>query len=195
MAHQVYHDGQPRIRQFATAVQLGGGVDHVFARPGKILRYRYLLDATGAATSWQARGDTINTEVDQESEPLMSGVYAADELLAAGWPRLDSTIDRSSVILTSTLEEYARWYRDNRSGVVRIPEITVTLDERSRFNPNQLGDWARFTIVDAWHPLKGDGTPSYSPRLRIVGCEIVPVDRDTGKEECRLIAAEEEEVN
>lgn len=191
-----YHDGQPRVRQFLAAETLGGaGQDHVLTRPGNVIRWRYLMDATSAATSWQARGDTINTEVQEDSEPLMSSVHEADHLLAAGWPRLDSTINRSSVILVDTLEEYARWYRDHRSGVVRIPEITVTLPEATRLNPNQLGDWARVTIVDPWHPLKADGTPSYAPRLRIVGIEVVPTSRDTGREEIRIIAEEPEEMN
>lgn len=189
-----YHVGQERRREFVTAEMLGGGQDHMFSRPGSIIRWRYLIDATDAATSWQARGDTVNTELQQDSEPLMSAVYEADGLLGAGWPRLDQTIDRPSVILTSTLEEYARWYRDHRSGVVRIPEITVRLDDRTRFSPNALGDWARITIVDPWHPLRDDGTPSYAPRLRIVGVEIIPTSRETGQEECRLIAAADEEV-
>ena len=188
-----YHVGQERRREFVTGSALGGGADHVYTRPGNIKRWRYLIDATTAATSWQARGDTTNTDAGANSEPLMSGTYPATALLDAGWPRLDSTVDRQSVILTSTLEEYATWYRDNRSGVTRIPEITVRLPDVTRFNPNSLGDWARITIVDPWHPLV-DGRPSYAPRLRIVGVEMVPTSRETGQEECRLIAAEDEEA-
>lgn len=194
---RTYVDGGERRREFVTGYpQLGADVpaaDWVFQSPGNIIAWSYPADATGTATSYQARGDTVQDDVAADSEPLLSDEHHAAGLLAAGWPRLDRTVDYSSVILKSTLDDYARWWATTRPGVIRVPQITVRLPASTPVDPNQLGRYARLKIVDDWFPPGPDGEPTFAQRWRVIGLGVEPVSRETGQEKVTLIFAEEEE--
>ncbi len=180
-----------RVRDFIGGLFVfATGQDQVWTRPGNILSWSYGADATGAATSYRTRGATVNDDLGATSEPLMGTAADADALHAAGWARLDKTIDYSSVVVAGTLDDYARWWAANRAGVTRVPQATVRIDEQTAFTPNNLGDYARLTIVDTWFPLDGNAKPTFSKRLRIVGCEVTPPTRNTG-ETLKLIFEEE----
>lgn len=189
-----YVSGGVRVREWIAAPQLGSSTtDHLFSQPGNVISWSYGSDATNAGTSYQTRGDTVQDDVAADSEPLMSTVGAgqASALLAAGWPRLDKTVDYQSVTDVATLDGYARWWASTRAGAIRIPEVTVRLDERTTFSPGQLGDYAKLKLVNDWFP-RVNRKPSFSRRWRVVGAEITPVDRETGQEQARLIFAEED---
>lgn len=180
-----------RVRDFIGGLFVfATGQDQVWTRPGNILSWSYVVDATGAATSYQARGATINDDLGATSEPLMGAAADADALHNAGWARLDKTIDYSSVVVPGTLNDYARWWAANRAGVTRVLQATVRIDDQTAFTPNNLGDHARLTIVDAWFPLTDTGKPTFAKRPRIVGCEVTPPTRTTG-ETLKLILEEE----
>ncbi len=179
-----------RVREWVAARQLSANsTDHYVAKPGNVLSWSYGINASTAATSYRTRGATINDDLGETSEPLLSAVHDSAPLLAAGWPRLDTLVDYQSVSVLGTLNDYAHWWRDNRAGAVRILQVTIRLDEHTRFTPNALGDYARVVITDPWFPLE-DGRPSFSRRPRIVGCEITPPTKTDGQERCALIFEE-----
>lgn len=148
------------------------GVIRDITQPGKIKAWSYPSDATQAATAWQARGDTINTNLGARSEPLMSQVYEAGDLLAAGWPLLDRTEDYSSVRSKSVLNGYAQQLAITRSGTVSIPRVLVHFDTTFAIDPNYLGDTAKFTLVNDYFPLGEDGTPTFTKAWRVVGMDL-----------------------
>lgn len=179
-----------RTREFVAAERLSTGqTDHVWKQPGAVLAWSYAIDATEAGTSYQARGDTINTDLGEDSEPLMGGWYHVASHVDFGWPRLDITLDYRSVTSGDTLNDYSIWWVNNRPGATRIPQVKVRLGDRNRFTPNSLGDYARIQLVNDWWPLDDNGAPTFSNRWRIVGCEIAAPDKDT-EEECTLIFEE-----
>ena len=184
-----------RARHFVTASRLGQDqTDHVWTRPGNVVSWSYPSDAASAATRWRARGDTDQDDLTADSEPMLGTVQTADELIAAGWPWLDHTEDYQGVTQVDTLDAYARWWRDTRSGVIRIPQARVRLDDSPSFTPDRLGDYARLTIVDPWFPLdrsEGYGRPTFSRRWRVVGIEVTPTSREDGQELATLIFAEQ----
>ncbi|MGH3745816.1 MAG: hypothetical protein ACRDT8_00270 [Micromonosporaceae bacterium] len=187
----VYADSNERVREFVTGYpQLGqADVPHTLEQPGDVISWRWLLDATSTATNWQTRGDSANSDVTEDSAPLMSGEFRADELLALGWPLLDGTRDYTSVIELPTLDAYARWWRDTRSGVVAIPEVTVRLPAQPSLTPQRLGDHARLRLHNVWWP---DG---FAARWRVVGMEVIPRQRGQAQDRAKLIfAASDEEV-
>lgn len=190
---RAYISGGVRVREWIAAPQLGNATtDHVFTQPGNVVKWAYGSDASAAATSYQTRGDTVQEDVAAESEPLMSTASAGDAsaLLAAGWPRLDRTVDYQGVTVQSTLDGYARWWATTRPGVVRIPEVTVRLGAGQSFSAGQLGDYARLSLVNDWFP-RVDRKPTFTRRWRVVGAEVTPPSRETGQELMRLIFAEE----
>lgn len=195
---RTYTSGGARVREFVTGYPMLGSdapaADWVFQQPGNILSWSYPADATGTATSYQTRGDSIQDDVTADAEPLMSDEQHAADLLATGWPRLDATVDYSSVIVKATLDDYARWWAATRPGVIRVPQITVRLPERTPVDPNQLGRYARLKIVDDWFPAGADGRPTFSQRWRVVGLGVTPVSRESGQERVELIFAETEEA-
>ena len=183
MRPRVFTTGYPALGQATTP--------HVFARPGNVISWSYPSDAASSATRWRGRGDTVQDDLTSDSEPLLGNVYTADDLITAGWPYLDHTEDYQGVTVVSTLDDYARWWRDTRSGVIRVPQATVRLDDSTSFTPNRLGDYARLVIVDEWFPLDDQGAPTFDVTWRVVGVEVTPVSRDNGQEIATLVFAEE----
>lgn len=150
----------------------------MFEYPGNISSYDLSYDSTEAATAFWVRGDSIDSDVTEDAEPLITASPALSAtFLEAGWPHLDKVIDYSSVSDLATLQNYANWWRDNHAGLVFIPQIEInanTLDVP--FSPNELGGYATFTITDHFFPLI-NGEPTFSGQFRIVGIEVTPPER------------------
>ncbi|GII89614.1 hypothetical protein Ssi03_76040 [Sphaerisporangium siamense] len=179
-----------RTRSWVWATTLGTpGVTRDITQPGKIKAWSYPSDATQAATAWQARGDTIQTDLSATSQPLMSQVYEDAARLGAGWPLLDRTEDYSSVKDVATLNAYAQQLAATRSGAVSVPRIVVHFDDAFSIDPNYLGDTARFTLVNDYFPL-GDQGPTFSKSWRIVGMDLKTPTSDDGEEAAELIFEE-----
>lgn len=160
------------------------------SRPGNLLSYKYLSTAINTATRWRGRGDTINDDVTASSEPLIGNIVTATDLTGVGWPWLDQTIDYQSVIDVTTLDSYARWWRDTRSGVIRVPDLNVLFDDRFPLHPRLLGKHVNAVIADRLYPLGADGQPTFRERWRMIGCEVTPNARGQGQDIARLILEE-----
>lgn len=165
--------------------------DHLFAQPGNVLAFQEDINALSGATSYRARGDSINTDVAAVSTPLLSTPHNADAHLAAGWPRLDRTVDYSSVKEVSTLEAYAIRWAAQRPGAVRVHQATVRLDG-DEFTPANLGDFARLMLVNNWWQRQ-DGYASFSKSWRVIGIQVNPPDRN-GQETATLVFEEEVDI-
>ncbi|HEY9372079.1 hypothetical protein [Streptomyces sp.] len=165
------------------APRLGSSqVEHVFSNArngGDILSWSEEIDALRGGTYWRARGDSVSDDASTAGTPLISDPALAEAHLAAGWPRLDRTIARSSVSETATLEAYAAYWATNAPGALRVDQITVALGAEPTFTPNSLGDRARIFLHNDWHPL-------HSRERRIIGISITPPGREGGKEVAQL---------
>ena len=108
-----------RVRELVLETELGSeNQDAVFTYPGSILSYDIDYDGTDAATAWWTRGETIQDDATATSLPLMTEVpVLSDEWLENAFPHMDRVVDYSSVIVLDTLEDYALWWKDNRSGI------------------------------------------------------------------------------
>lgn len=184
-------DAGSRIREFVLAEELGEeNGDFVFTYPGSISSYEVTYNAQESATAFWARGDSTNDDVTADSEPLMteSPVLSTDWLENA-FPHLDRVVDYPSVIVLETLEDYAAYWRDTRSGIWAVPVIELnTTDLQTIMNPSALGSYAQVTILDEFFGMGSEG-PDFSYNNRIVGMEITPPER--GKSETiRLVVAQ-----
>lgn len=182
---QTYVDGDgSRVREFKVATALGSTGNHyIFTYPGNILSYQLTYDATESATAWWTRGDTIDDDATATSTPLMTAAPVLSETwLDNNFPHLDRVVDYSSVTVLDTLEDYAAWWRDNHSGYIAVPVITIeTSSANSIITPTSLGSYADFTIVDEFFEL-GD----FSSTNRIIGIEVTPPRRGS-KESIRFV--------
>lgn len=178
-----------RVRDFVVRDQLGTPANHVFAQPGNVVSWSYPADATDAATSWATRGDTVNDDISDDSEPLTSDYWYSTDHLNAGWPLLERSEDYQSVTNRGTLNDYARWWTTRRSGMVRIPQVTARLPEEPSFTPEHLGDEALLILINDWFPLI-DGAPSFDQQRRVVGIKVTPATRGEGQDTAELIFEE-----
>lgn len=184
----VDEDAGSRIREFVLAETLGElNGDFVYMYPGNILNYEITYDATDAGTAFWARGGTSDTDVADTSEPTMlDSPVLSEDWLASAFPHLDKVIDYDSVTLLSTLEEYATWWRDTRSGIWAVPVIeVVTTDQTTIMDPSALGSYAQVTITDELWGMVEDA-PEFSYNNRIVGIEVTPPERGS-QEKIRLV--------
>lgn len=172
-------DAGARIREFVLAEELGSqNGDFVFTYPGAISSYEVLYSAQESATAFWARGDSINDDVAAESEPLMTdSPVLSEEWLENAFPHLDRVIDYASVTVLETLEDYAAYWRDTRSGIWAVPVIEInTTDLPTIMAPSALGSYAQVTILDEFFGMGDDG-PDFSYNNRIVGIEVTPPER------------------
>jgi hypothetical protein len=164
-----------RVRKFLMEETFGDeNIDVIFTYPGSILSYNITYDATDSATAFWTRGDTINDDATATSFPLMTTIPAlAEDWLENAFPHLDKVIDYPSVTVLQTLEDYAAWWKDNRSGVWAVPVIEINTSELNTIiTPSSLGTSAVFTIVDEMFDLG-----QFSSVNRIVGIEVSPPER------------------
>ncbi|MGW4663169.1 hypothetical protein [Streptosporangium sandarakinum] len=164
--------------------RLGDGtVRHVFTdgTSGDILQWSEDIDALRGATRWRARGGTPEAgDASTPATPLISTVHEATAHLAAGWPRLDRTINRSTVTVQQTLEDWAAYWVATAPGALRVDAITVALGANPTFTPHSLGDTCRLFLSNDWHL-------PHSRERRIIGVGITPTSKTDGKEEAQLI--------
>lgn len=184
-------DAGARIREFVLAEELGEeNGDFVFTYPGSIISYDIGYNAQESATAFWTRGDTINDDVALHAEPVMteSPVLSTDWLENA-FPHLDRVIDYPSVVVLETLEDYAAYWRDNRSGVWAVPVVEITTtDLQTILSPSALGSYAQLTILDEFFGMGTDG-PDFSYNNRVVGIEVTPPSR--GKQETIRLVIEQ----
>lgn len=183
--------GGHRVREFVAAypkLDPGPIGELALQRPGNLLGYTYHKSALDAAIRWRTRGDTVNDDVTADSEPLMSDIMVAQEFIDAGWPYLDRTIDRQGVTELATLNDYALWYRQTRSGVIRVPEVTGILTPEMPIHPRRLGGTLDVTIVDEWF-AEENGAPTMEALWRMVGIGVKPGLRE-GADVMEIIFAE-----
>lgn len=163
-----------------------------FQQPGNILGFELTFDAVEGATAFWTRGDSIEDDLTEESIPLMTDEPAfATEFMSRGYPHLDKVVDYSGVTSLVTLENYAQWWRDNRGGIVTIPQLEVRADDTDfqLFTPARIGEYASIAIENVYFPLV-DGAPSYSGNYRVVGLEVT-ADQRSQIEKHRLIIAQD----
>lgn len=147
---------------------------------GDILEWAEEIDALRGATRWRARGDRISTDASTTSAPLISAAAEATAHLAAGWPRIDKTVNHSSVSEMTTLEGYAQYWAATAPGALRVDSVTVALGAKPSIAPNNLGDSARLYFDNEWH------LPHWRTR-RIIGIGITPTSATDGKERAQLV--------
>ncbi|MFI6296869.1 hypothetical protein ACIBEJ_35130 [Nonomuraea sp. NPDC050790] len=171
--------------------KLGSQTDHVFSQPGNVLSVSQEIDALRGATSYRARGESVSTDASTSSTPLMSSEQNATAYLAAGHPRIDKTLDYSTVKDVDTLNAYAARWAAERPAAVRIHQVSVKLDE-TEWTPDNLGDYARVMLVNDWWPIR-DGGASFSHRWRVIGVNVRATSRGS-QETATLIFEEEVEI-
>lgn len=168
-------ENSQRVKRLRVANRLGATVPTaVFQRSakggGRVLQWNDEADATDGGTAFQVRGASVESNVGEESVPLLSGVHYDTERLADGWPLLDVTEDRSDVTRVDTLAGYARALREARGGQVRTQGYTVQVADTG-WTPNRLGDPVRIRLRDLWHTSTTDDT------VRPVGCKVTPSEK------------------
>lgn len=159
-----------------------GQAEYVLSMPGQILSYTWPGDSTRGGTSFQARGDAppaAASDVTTQQQPLMSTVYEADDLLAAGWPLYDLTVDRPGVSDVATLNGWAARTRDTLAGSIRLPTIKARIDTLS---PAILGADVKVRITDELHPAGPDSSPGIDDTFRAIGWSIRPWERGSDDE-------------
>lgn len=183
---RTYLSGETRVREWQWGAPIGGIVPiEEYAQPGNVLEWSEEDDATRAATRWRARGDSVNTDLSAESQPLITEPVEATDHLLAGWPRTDKTANYPGVDEISTLNNYATYWAAVAPGKVRISTLTVRLPDNPRLTPHTMGEHVRVRLVNERYPL-ADGVASYVRSKRVIGMQIKPAERG-GQEEAVLV--------
>lgn len=187
-------DGTTRVPTWVWGYpKLGNSeTEHLFSDSpggGTILSWSEEITALRGGTYFRARGDSINDDITDKSEPLVSDTYTAVDHLAAGWPRQDVTVDYPSVIELPTLNDYAAYWAATVPGAARIYQASIRVDETTTLTTNHIGDYATLKIVNAWWPRE-DRVASFSKTWRVIGISVRPADATNPQETMDLIFEE-----
>ncbi|TDD54597.1 hypothetical protein E1286_05250 [Nonomuraea terrae] len=178
-----------RIREWVFGYPKIGETDteHLFTQPGNVVSWQEDIDATRGATSFVARGESVNEDASSSGGPTLSVPHDAAAHFAAGWPRLDSTITAHFQRDTDTLDDYAARYAAQNAGAVRVHQVSIRLDGDD-FTPAHLGDRARVVLVNQWWP-RLNGAASFDQSWRVIGISVQATTR--GQRETAQLVFEE----
>ncbi len=116
------------------------GLVFVKGGPGSnILEYDWPEDGTATATEVSALGAGTG-------EAKVSAVVQAPDLLAAGWPLLETVTSYDAVIEQTQITGLASAELTARAGAQTNPTFTVTADDDPAFGSYSVGDEAEFII-------------------------------------------------
>ncbi|MFF4417105.1 hypothetical protein ACFYY8_31680 [Streptosporangium sp. NPDC001559] len=185
-------DGTDRVRELVWGFPIISETDtrHDFSQPGNVLEWGIEADALRGGTRYRARGDSVTSDITNESLPQLSEYVEASAHLAAGWPRLDRTVDLPGQTDLTALQGYATWWAETAPGPVRVHSVTVRLGDNPTLTPHRLGDYARIRLVNQRYP-RIDGVASFVRSWRVIGMEIRPPQRSNGIETAELLFEEQ----
>lgn len=179
-----------RRRVLTTGYPIIGRPDSgiILTFPGDVIDYSIQTSALDGAISFQARGkapDPVGSPGTpgnkdgsggggtpaEKQPPIMSSIFANQDLLAQGYTLTDTTIDRPTVTEVSTLDDWAKLARELRSGPLSLPSVTCRIDN---FTQSILGSTVTLRINDYLWPPGPTGEPGYSTSVRVIGYEVDP---------------------
>lgn len=117
-----------------------------------------------AGTRFRARGGTPQGSGAGEQQPLLSDIHSRDDLLDAGWPRIDVVEDHSTVEDVDVLNDYAAKAAAELGGAVAVPQLSINL-ARAQISPLNLGDTVRLRMRTVYAGL-------VDVRYRMVGITV-----------------------
>ncbi|GAA2141632.1 hypothetical protein GCM10009760_26000 [Kitasatospora kazusensis] len=152
------HLACPRRGRNATATGL------MFEKPGNIAAYTWPDDATEQATAVYAQGSG-------DGVAMIRSTTSAPELLAAGWPLLETGVAYKDISVQTQLDGHARADMRKRRYVMTIPKLTVRADLDPVLGSYITGDECRIRITDEYQ--------SVDTYRRILLIEVTPPEDRT----------------
>ncbi|GAA1455753.1 hypothetical protein [Nocardiopsis tropica] len=170
------------VKEFYTAPQIGDPTRvHVFAQPGNVLTWRYLVDATDATTHHLVRrASTEDTGLGWAHRPFST------PHMDAGWPILETVREYPTVRNSAVGAEYAAWWAAYRSGSAHTLEVTVRMPEHPTLTPPRIGEHARVILINPWFPPTDTGAPTVDEYRRVIGMQVRAPD-DGAQETATLL--------
>jgi len=137
------------------------GTDLVWDYPGSITEYWWSESASDGASSMWAVGAG-------DGDTALMGVADNNTLLSNGYPILESQNSYSDVSIQDTIDGHAQEDLRNAPMPVLSPTIHVRADIEPVFGSYDLGDHAKFVIVDPWFEEQ------FTVTRRIMGWRLTP---------------------
>lgn len=169
--------GYPRLGRAAA--------EQSFELPGKLKAGGIPADATGAATSFEGRGESTTND-DGTDVALICPPVVREDLLAAGFPLIDRLDDYQGVIEVGTLTAHATANAAQLGGYVELPDLTTSLPDDDSLTFGNLGDPIKLKILNKMWPLAA-GAPTLARTDRLVGMTITPGTKQAPGDKAGLI--------
>lgn len=162
---------------------------------GDVVDWSIDIDPLRGVTYLDVRGGVPEIDdPEQETPPRMSQLVTASAHLAAGWPRIDRTIDHPGQSLrVPTLTAYARYWMARLAGSVFVRTVRIALAADSTITPSRLGDQVRILMSNELLPPE-NGRAGLDETARLIGLGVIPNGRGNGKDIAELIFEQVTEV-
>lgn len=171
-------------------------VQHVFVQArrgvaGDITGWREERSVMRGGNRWGVIGGTPETDASTTATAVRSALVETAHI-AAGHPIVDRRMQHPTQSTDpTTLTQFARYWAARAAGAARVFSADVVLGKGSSLGPNSLGEYVRFILNNARYPINPDGSASFNLSQRLIGWQIQPAQRRSGKDRATLITAQE----
>ncbi|MFF0860890.1 hypothetical protein ACFYUV_03955 [Nonomuraea sp. NPDC003560] len=171
-------------------------VQHVFTQArqgvaGDITGWREERSAMRGATRWGIVGGTPSEDGSVAGTPVRSTLITTPHI-AAGWPIIDRRLQHPTQSTNATtLQQYAQYWAARAPGAPRVFSADVILGKGTTLGPTSLGEYVRFILNNPRYPITSSGGASFNVAQRLIGWQITPAQRRSGKDRAKLITAQE----
>ncbi|MGW4411151.1 hypothetical protein ACWEJ6_44470 [Nonomuraea sp. NPDC004702] len=171
-------------------------VQHVFVQArqgtgGDITGWREERSAMRGGTRWGVVGGTPQTDASTTATAVRSTLIETPHI-AAGWPIVDRRLQHPTQSTDpTTLTQFARYWAARAAGAARVFSADVILGKGATLGPTSLGEYVRFILNNPRYPITANGAASFNLAQRLIGWQIIPAQRRSGKDRARLIGAQE----
>lgn len=159
---------------------------------GTITNWREVRSALSGGNRWGAFGGTPQQEDATETATAVRAALIVTPHVAAGWPIVDQ---RPNHPANSTdqdeVNKYAAYWAAKAAGASSVFQFDAILGARATLGPNSLGDQVRAVLNNARYPIRADGSASFNRQMRLIGYELTPGQRGSGKDRIRLVTESE----
>jgi hypothetical protein len=145
----------------------------IVEQPGAIKSFSIQYDGLAGANMHWTRGSSDQSTPSTEAEPGI-GLWYNFDYIDNGWPIVEAVHDYKESASGWTLDTYAAWWANNRSGPIVVPSFTLNANwifDNCGFTPMSIGGPVVYILDNPAFPVIA-GVPSMASTSRTIGFEL-----------------------
>ncbi|MEV0619609.1 hypothetical protein AB0I81_40265 [Nonomuraea sp. NPDC050404] len=155
---------------------------------GTITNWREVRSALSGGNRWGSFGGTPEQEDATMTATAVRAALIVTPHVAAGWPLIDQRpVHPSASTDQDEVDRYAAYWAATAPGAPSVFTFDAILGAKATLGPTSLGEQVRAILNNARYPIRSDGSASFDRRMRLIGYELTPGQRGSGKDRIKCV--------